>query len=160
MKIAVGHLVPFMEKERSSWKLIRRIIRRWIRSSSSSCTCISTSTCSFLRRRRIHQGPQFVAETVDRVREVDTVDLLAAAVAREVVTAAHHLHLVAEATDQLFNVLSAEEVHTSVDKAKAEEADTVTEEDLLLLLPVQIGASCRHCRFYRQSTTRAKGELQ
>ena len=88
------------------------------------------------------------------------MDLLAAAVAREVVTAAHHLHLVAEATDQLFNVLSAEEVHTSVDKAKAEEADTVTEEDLLLLLPVQIGASCRHCRFYRQSTTRAKGELQ
>ena len=159
MKIAVGHLVPFMEKERSSWKLIRRIIRRWFRSSSSSCTCISTSTCSFLRRRRIHQGPQFVAETVDRVREVvDTVDLLAAAVAREVVTAAHHLHLVAEATDQLFNVLPAEEVHTTVDKAKAEEADT--EEDLLLLLPVQIGASCRHCRFYRQSTTRAKGELQ
>ena len=86
------------------------------------------------------------------------MDLLAAAVAREVVTAAHHLHLVAEATDQFFNVLSAEEVHTSVDKAKAEEADT--EEDLLLLLPVQIGASCRHCRFYRQSTTRAKGELQ
>ena len=86
------------------------------------------------------------------------MDLLAAAVAREVVTAAHHLHLVAEATDQLFNVLPAEEVHTTVDKAKAEEADT--EEDLLLLLPVQIGASCRHCRFYRQSTTRAKGELQ